>query len=250
MITGGVRYVNPDGTLTIRGLEEFKKFGAGGGGGGAVTWADVTGKPSTFAPSAHTHVIADVTGLQAALDSKRSALYAPMAPAAGEFIGNGLNATALGTQAQVANRTVIAPFSPCYDVTIDQLGCSISTGVASSNVKCIIYAADASGRPSTVLRETANIDSATTGTKFASITSLVLDADTKYWIGLRSSSTATVRTLGVGSAPAITYTSAATPAIESALILTETFANAAATWTYAASQHSNALVPLILMRVA
>lgn len=32
-------------------------------------WADVTGKPSTFAPAAHNHVIADVTGLQSALDS-------------------------------------------------------------------------------------------------------------------------------------------------------------------------------------
>lgn len=31
-------------------------------------WADVTGKPSTFPPAAHSHVIADVTGLQSALD--------------------------------------------------------------------------------------------------------------------------------------------------------------------------------------
>ena len=38
--------------------------------GGDVAWADVTGKPSTFPPSAHTHTIAQVTGLQAALDSK------------------------------------------------------------------------------------------------------------------------------------------------------------------------------------
>jgi len=34
------------------------------GGGVSVAWGDVTGKPSTFPPSAHTHVIADVTGLQ------------------------------------------------------------------------------------------------------------------------------------------------------------------------------------------
>jgi hypothetical protein len=37
---------------------------------GAVAWADITGKPATFAPSAHSHVFADVTGLQAALDAK------------------------------------------------------------------------------------------------------------------------------------------------------------------------------------
>jgi Major tropism determinant N-terminal domain len=34
----------------------------GGGGGGPVEWADVQNKPSTFAPSAHTHPWADVTG--------------------------------------------------------------------------------------------------------------------------------------------------------------------------------------------
>lgn len=36
-----------------------------GGGGGAVAWDDVTGKPSTFTPSSHTHVQADITDLAA-----------------------------------------------------------------------------------------------------------------------------------------------------------------------------------------
>lgn len=34
---------------------------SGGGGGGSVAWADITGKPSTFAPSAHTHPWSEVT---------------------------------------------------------------------------------------------------------------------------------------------------------------------------------------------
>jgi hypothetical protein len=173
-----------------------------------------------------------------------------MLPAAGEFIGNGMDATAFGTQAQVANRTVIGLFKPAYSVTIDQLGVSVSTFVASATVKCVIYAADSNGRPTTILRETATIDAGSNGTKFISVTSITLTAGTPYWIGIRSSSTATLRTLGVGSVPALTYTNAATPLMESALILTETYANAAANWTYAASQHSNALVPLVLMRVA
>ena len=33
-------------------------------------WNETSSKPSTFPPSAHTHIIADVTGLQSALDSK------------------------------------------------------------------------------------------------------------------------------------------------------------------------------------
>lgn len=40
-----------------------------GGGDAAVAWADVTGKPSTFTPAAHTHEIAEVTGLQDAIDA-------------------------------------------------------------------------------------------------------------------------------------------------------------------------------------
>lgn len=35
-----------------------------------VTWGNVAGKPSTFTPSAHTHTIANVTGLQGQLDTR------------------------------------------------------------------------------------------------------------------------------------------------------------------------------------
>ncbi len=38
--------------------------------GGSVAWGDVTGKPTEFPPEDHEHVIADVTGLQDALDAK------------------------------------------------------------------------------------------------------------------------------------------------------------------------------------
>ncbi len=210
MINNLTRYFNADGTPTAEGIKYFRSL-------------------ERLAPMAG---------------------QSPVAPASGEFIGNGLNATAFGTQAQVSNRTVIGLFVPSRNVTIDQLGLSISTGVASATFKAVIYAADANGRPGEILRETATIDAATSATRFASITALSLEAGLAYWVGARSSSTATLRTLGVGSVPAVTYTNAATPAMESALIQTETYANAAANWSYAASQHSNALVPLVLMRVA
>ena len=35
--------------------------GGGGGGGGTVFWTDISGKPTTFAPSAHTHLWAEIT---------------------------------------------------------------------------------------------------------------------------------------------------------------------------------------------
>ena len=46
----------------------FPRFVAGTTGAGAVAWNDVTGKPATFPPSAHTHPISEVVGLQARLD--------------------------------------------------------------------------------------------------------------------------------------------------------------------------------------
>lgn len=44
----------------------------GEGGQVIVDWEAITGKPSTFTPSAHSHIIGDVTGLQSALDGKAS----------------------------------------------------------------------------------------------------------------------------------------------------------------------------------
>jgi len=49
LVDGGVDVI---GKLYINGVE---LSAIPGGGGGSVSWADVTGKPSTFAPSAHDH---------------------------------------------------------------------------------------------------------------------------------------------------------------------------------------------------
>lgn len=50
-----------DGSITISATGEL---------GGTVAWQDVTDKPSTFTPSAHTHLSADITDLQGKLDEK------------------------------------------------------------------------------------------------------------------------------------------------------------------------------------
>lgn len=64
------------------------------------SWNNLAGKPATFTPSAHTHAIADVTGLQTALDGKQAAgSYA--AAAHGHSIADvtGLQAALDGKQA-------------------------------------------------------------------------------------------------------------------------------------------------------
>jgi hypothetical protein len=69
-------------------------------GGGAVAWGDVTDKPLTFPSDAHTHTIANVTGLQAAIDGKQDVLgFTPLAAN-----GNGSSLTGLTkTQVGLAN---------------------------------------------------------------------------------------------------------------------------------------------------
>jgi hypothetical protein len=80
------RITTSQGMLFLRQLEaalDFVEAAGGGGGGGPVAWADVTGKPTFgtasaeniafFAAAAHTHSIANVTGLQTALDGKQAA---------------------------------------------------------------------------------------------------------------------------------------------------------------------------------
>jgi len=86
-VSGGVGPAGPagaGGVATLQGLTGALTLAAVGGtwtvagstitltvtSAAAVAWADITGKPATFAPSAHTHAIADTTGLQAALDAK------------------------------------------------------------------------------------------------------------------------------------------------------------------------------------
>jgi hypothetical protein len=42
----------------------------------AIAWASVSGKPTTFTPSSHTHDISDVTNLQTTLNNKLTATQA------------------------------------------------------------------------------------------------------------------------------------------------------------------------------
>jgi hypothetical protein len=47
----------------------FPRYVAGGPVSASVAWDDVSGKPATFPPSAHTHPISEVVGLQTVLDA-------------------------------------------------------------------------------------------------------------------------------------------------------------------------------------
>lgn len=71
MATPTLKYVaptTPEAELTFA-PEPVVIYGVpSGGGGGSTAWNDITGKPTTFTPSAHTQAISTITGLQAELD--------------------------------------------------------------------------------------------------------------------------------------------------------------------------------------
>ena len=74
------------------------------------TWGSLTGKPTTFAPSAHTHAISEVDGLQDALDAKLDA--------------NGLAGYATETYVNTAVNNVIDAAPGALD-TLNELAAAI-----------------------------------------------------------------------------------------------------------------------------
>lgn len=112
----GVNYVPPGGStgqvlLKLSGDDFDVAWGSPTAP--SVAWGDITGKPTTFAPSAHTHAIADVTGLETALGGKepaitKSAGYAKWSGSAWTFVDEAyLTSAAIGSsvQAYSANLT-------------------------------------------------------------------------------------------------------------------------------------------------
>jgi hypothetical protein len=175
--------------------------------------------------------------------------YLYMKPATGVFIANAKTGVANTTQVGAVDAERISPWLCPYNINIDQLGVSVSTLLAGSNLKVTIYNSDDNGRPSTLVAESANISGAATGTFFATV-SVSLQKGKLYWIGVRYSGTVTIRAVAQAGSTLLSVTNAATPALQPTLIRTLAFATPATTWVYASSQHNTAFTPLVLMRVA
>ncbi len=168
----------------------------------------------------------------------------------GRWHVNSLDTTTLTTSAGAANRIEIAPWQCPFDMTADQVGVLCSTLIASAQGKIVCYNADAEGRPSTLLFETATLDFGSVG--FKSIAqNASFTRGSIYWLGLRSSSTATVNAHQPYCSPVLGFPAVPTTAATKLLRRTLTFATAApATWGWVATEETAANVPAIFMRVA
>ena len=178
----------------------------------------------------------------------------PFTPLSGAFITSSISAAALATQACIANQIMICPFVVAYDMTIDQIGVSVSTLVAASEQRMVIYESDpTTGRPTNLIAVSAATSGAAAATVFATLAPTVtLLRNKAYWIGVWSSSTQTLRTPGSTGVP-FGWTNAATPVPSRSLVATVTYNSTASpgNWpTYANSQISTRTPALVLMRVA
>ena len=89
-----------------------------------VTWSAIADKPTSFAPSAHTHVIADVTGLGMALAGKADVTAIPAVATVATLLAGSDNATFATPQAlALANGVVV------LDAVAATVGVDLSQGL-------------------------------------------------------------------------------------------------------------------------
>jgi hypothetical protein len=93
----------------------------------------------------------------------------------------------------VANRLDLMPFIPIKTFTTASLSIEVTSLVAGSNTRILIYS-DNNGVPGTKIVESTDLSTATLGIRTFSTTQ-TLSAGVCYWIGVHTSSTATLRAI-------------------------------------------------------
>lgn len=86
-------------------------------------------------------------------------------PEAGDYAlsTTGAGGAATGVLAGAAGRIDLFPFIPRDEVTIDRLSVNVTTLIAAALGKIVVYNADATGRPASLLMETGDLDFSTVG---------------------------------------------------------------------------------------
>ncbi|WP_143710450.1 DUF2793 domain-containing protein [Tabrizicola sp. TH137] len=175
-----------------------------------------------------------------------------LTPPSGELIlsTTGAGGTTTSTVAGSAGRFDIFPFLPRADLTLDRLLVNCTAAVAGALARIAIYAADAQGRPETLILETDDLDLGTVGAKSATV-SLALRQGRTVWLGLRHSATATLSTWAPTATPDLNGGTA--PATTARKVLRRSVAwssPAPALWGWNAAEISSANATAIWLRQA
>lgn len=174
-----------------------------------------------------------------------------IAPAAGDYAltTSGAGGAATGVLAGAAGRIDLFPFIPRDDMTIDRLSVNVTTLIAAALGKIVLYAADATGRPATLILETGDLDFSTVGLKEATVAQ-TLRRGLTYWIGIRHSSTAILSAWASTATPDL---NGGAPVTTARKVLRRTLAYATAapgTWGYLSSETNAGPGTAIWLRAA
>lgn len=148
----------------------------------------------------------DLRGGAADTNSRITVISTFASPNAGSFISgepfdNAFHANNTTVRSGVTNDAELVDFFVPENVDIDQIGVSVSTGAASSEMKIMIYASGTDGWPDALLKETAGIATISGGYRFeAQSPPVTLYPGVKYWVGWRFSGAPSVRVIALGSA--------------------------------------------------
>ena len=201
--------------------------------------------------------VATARGSRASLNNRISTISNFASPNAGgiivgEYYDNAFQGTASGALAGVDNRVDMAPFYTSERLRIDMIGTPVSTAVAGALGKCFIYASGDDNWPSELLFEgDSDLLFSSTGYKGHAI-DFTFDSGRQYWLGVRHSSTATLRTINGNSAVNLGIAGVAGTSYYTVIRRTIAYATPLpASWNFAPSDRAaNITPPSIRMRAA
>jgi len=175
-----------------------------------------------------------------------------LTPPQGELVATttGAGGATTGTLAGAAGRIDLFPFLARADISIDRAVLNCTTAVAGALGRIALYAADSTGRPSTLITETADIDLSATGARLVTLTHSFRQGRT-FWLGLRHSSTATVSTWPTTATPDLNGGTTPSTALRKVLRRTVAWGTPLpATWGFTSAEITAAAAPAIWLRMA
>jgi len=116
---------------------------------------------------------------------------------AGQVYNNALTAGTTVTTPGATNRMEISPLIPINDMTVTDIGINVTTVVAGSLARIIVYS-DLNGTPNLKLIESTNLDCSTLGFKKYLI-DYTFQKGVVYWLGIHFSAAISVRAIPLSS---------------------------------------------------
>lgn len=163
------------------------------------------------------------------------------------FMGN----VTTPSYAAIANNIDLVPFFTNRDLIVNEFTVGVTTGVAATNVRVLIYEAGDNLRPDRKVYESANLSSATSTTAPAVAASFNFVANKVYWIGVHTDGAPTLRGLRDYSVVPMGFNSAATASTGNILLRRSVaFGSAPSAWNFVNSDLASALAPAVRFKVA